>query len=141
MDIFVKYLTDTIDPIFQAHPGEWIDLRSSKLIAIRQGESTLIPLGVIISVPSGYESILVPRSSTFKKYGIIQTNGIGVIDHLYCGPNDEWKMPVYATRDTVIPANTRICQFRIIPSQEVTIRTVNDVMQTKSRGGFGSTGD
>ena len=141
MDIFVKYLADTIDPISQAHPGEWIDLRSSKLIAIRQGESTLIPLGVIISVPSGYESILVPRSSTFKKYGIIQTNGIGVIDHLYCGPNDEWKMPVYATRDTVIPANTRICQFRIIPSQEVTIRTVNNVMQTKSRGGFGSTGD
>ena len=141
MDIFVKYLTDTIDPISQAHPGEWIDLRTAKLIAIRQGESTLIPLGVIISVPSGYESILVPRSSTFKKYGIVQTNGIGVIDHLYCGPNDEWKMPVYATRDTVIPANTRICQFRIIPSQEVTIRTVNDVMQEKSRGGFGSTGD
>lgn len=141
MDIFVKYLTDTIDPISQAHSGEWIDLRTAKLIAIRQGESTLIPLGVIISVPSGYESVLVPRSSTFKKYGIIQTNGIGVIDHLYCGPNDEWKMPVYATRDTVIPANTRICQFRIIPSQEVTIRTVNDVMQEKSRGGFGSTGD
>lgn len=141
MDIFVKYLTDTIDQIGQAHPGEWIDLRSAKLIALRQGESTLIPLGVIISVPSGYESILVPRSSTFKKYGIIQTNGIGVIDHLYCGPNDEWKMPVYATRDTVIPANTRICQFRIIPSQEVTIRTINDVMQNESRGGFGSTGD
>ena len=141
MDIFVKYLTDEIDQVSQAHPGEWIDLRSSKLIALRKGDFTLIPLGVIISVPSGYESILVPRSSTFKKYGIIQTNGIGVIDHLYCGPNDEWKMPVYATRDTVIPANTRICQFRIIPSQEVTIRTVNDVMQTKSRGGFGSTGD
>ena len=141
MDIFVKYLTDTIDPISQAHSGEWIDLRTAKLIALRQGDFALIPLGVIISVPSGYESILVPRSSTFKKYGIIQTNGIGVIDHLYCGPNDEWKMPVYATRDTVIPANTRICQFRIIPSQEVTIRTVNSVMQTKSRGGFGSTGD
>ena len=141
MDIFVKYLTDAIDPISQAHPGEWIDLRSSKLVALRKGEFTLIPLGVIISVPSGYESILAARSSTFKKYGIIQTNGIGVIDHLYCGPNDEWKMPVYATKDTVIPANTRICQFRIIPSQEVTIRTVNDVMQAKSRGGFGSTGD
>lgn len=141
MDIFVKYLTDTIDPISQAHSGEWIDLRTAKLIALRQGDFALIPLGVIISVPSGYESILVPRSSTFKKYGIIQTNGIGIIDHLYCGPNDEWKMPVYATRDTVIPANTRICQFRIIPSQEVTIRTVNDVMQAKSRGGFGSTGD
>jgi len=141
MDILVKYLSDTIDPISQAHPGEWIDLRTAVRVVLRPGESTLIPLGVIISVPSGYESILVPRSSTFKKYGIIQTNGIGVIDHLYCGPNDEWKMPVYATRDTVIPANTRICQFRIIPSQEVTIRTVNDVMQTKSRGGFGSTGD
>lgn len=141
MDILVKYLTDTIDPISQAHPGEWIDLRTAARVVLRPGDFTLIPLGVIISVPSGYESILVPRSSTFKKYGIIQTNGIGVIDHLYCGPNDEWKMPVYATRDTVIPANTRICQFRIIPSQEVTIRTVNDVMQTKSRGGFGSTGD
>lgn len=141
MDILVKYLADTIDPISQAHPGEWIDLRTAARVVLRPGDFTLIPLGVIISVPSGYESILVPRSSTFKKYGIIQTNGIGVIDHLYCGPNDEWKMPVYATRDTVIPANTRICQFRIIPSQEVTIRTVNDVMQTKSRGGFGSTGD
>ena len=141
MDILVKYLAATIDPISQAHPGEWIDLRTAARVVLRPGDFTLIPLGVIISVPSGYESILVPRSSTFKKYGIIQTNGIGVIDHLYCGPNDEWKMPVYATRDTVIPANTRICQFRIIPSQEVTIRTVNDVMQTKSRGGFGSTGD
>lgn len=141
MDILVKYLADAIDPISQAHPGEWIDLRTAARVVLRPGDFTLIPLGVIISVPSGYESILVPRSSTFKKYGIIQTNGIGVIDHLYCGPNDEWKMPVYATRDTVIPANTRICQFRIIPSQEVTIRTVNDVMQTKSRGGFGSTGD
>ena len=140
MDIFVKYLTDTIDPISQAHSGEWIDLRTAKLIALRQGDFALIPLGVIISVPSGYESILVPRSSTFKKYGIIQTNGIGIIDHLYCGPNDEWKMPVYATRDTVIHVNDRIAQFRIVENQPEIVFEKVEHLTGKDRGGFGSTG-
>lgn len=140
MDILVKYLTD-IDPISQAHPGEWVDLRCSEDIRLLNGEFRKIPLGVVIIVPSGYECIMAARSSTFEKYAIIQTNGIGVIDHSYCGPEDEWMLPVFAVRDTYIPKNTRIAQFKVVPSQgDVVIREVKEV-NSHSRGGFGSTGE
>ena len=82
--------------------------------------STLIPLGIAMALPNGFEAILVPRSSTYKKWGIIQTNSMGVIDYLYSSDKDEWKMPVLATRAVTIPKGTRIAQFRIQLSQKAT---------------------
>lgn len=126
----------------QAHPREWFDLSTAEDVHLDAGEFKLIDLGVCIEVPEGYEAILVPRSSTFKKYNIIQTNGIGVIDNAYCGDEDWWKMPAFALDPTDIPAGTRIAQFRIQPQQmtPMCVRKV-DKMDNKSRGGFGSTGN
>lgn len=106
---------------------------------MRAGEFRLIPLGVAMELPEGYEAHVVARSSTFKTWGLIQTNGMGVIDHSYCGNNDEWKMPVYATRDTKIEAGDRICQFRIVEHQpQIRFETV-ERLDGKDRGGFGTT--
>ena len=107
---------------------------------LKKGDFKLIPLGVGMILPEGYEAHVAPRSSTFKHYGIIQTNSVGIIDNSYAGDNDQWMMPVYATRDTVIHKNERICQFRIMQIQPVIsfeeVEHLNDV----DRGGFGSTG-
>ena len=113
-------------------------------------QSALIPLGVCIQVPKGYESIVLPRSSTFKKYGILETNSAGVIDQSYCSEQDEWKFPVVATRDTVIPKGERICQFRVQLSQKATVwqklkwllsgpmkMVETDYLDNTPRGGFG----
>lgn len=135
----IKYHVDDLEPVKQAHDSEWCDLRSAETIKLKKGEYKVIDLGVSIALPNGYEAILAPRSSTFKKYGIIQTNGVGVIDYLYRGNEDHWGMPVYATRDTVINKNDRICQFRIQECQ-LPLRFVEvDDMEDESRGGFGST--
>ena len=137
--IIVKYHAKKAKPIAQAHPGEWIDLRAAEDVFMEEGTSTIIPLGVSIKVPTGYEAILAPRSSTFRKFGIIQTNGVGVIDETYCGEEDIWGMPVYATRYTEIPAGERIAQFRIQPIQGSIIIEEVERISDKSRGGFGST--
>lgn len=120
--------------------SDWIDLRASEDVHIRKGEFALIPLGVAMKLPEGYEAIIAPRSSTFKNYGIIQTNSIGIIDNTYCGDNDMWRMPVYATRSIVICANERICQFRIIENQPKIIFNRVDKLEYADRSGFGSTG-
>lgn len=139
MKLKVKYLAD-ITPIKYITGGDWIDLRTACDIHMAKNEARYIPLGVAIQVPEGYEAIIVPRSSTFKRYNIIQTNSIGVIDESYCGDNDEWKLPVYAIQGTDIPKDTRIAQFRIVKHQpEFEIETV-DVLGNEDRGGFGSTG-
>lgn len=136
----VKYHVDGLEPISQAHSGEWCDLRCAEDVELKKGDFKYIDLGVSIALPAGYEAILAPRSSTFKRYGIIQTNGIGVLDFLYRGNDDRWMMPVYATRDTVIHKNDRICQFRIQECQlPLNIISV-DSMEDESRGGLGSTG-
>lgn len=139
MNLYVKVLDDAC--MFEKiECGDWIDLKTREKITLEKGESKLIPLGVCMQIPPGYEALLVPRSSTFKHYGIIQTNSIGVIDESYCGDGDEWCMPVYATRLTVIEKGTRLCQFRIIEHQpELKIRLVDHLGNT-NRGGFGSTG-
>ena len=109
--IKIKYFTDKIDKLDYINgKSDWIDLRAAKDVVLKKGEVKLIPLGIAMKLPDGYEAHIVPRSSTFKNYGIIQTNHMGVIDGTYCGDNDEWKLPVYATRDTVIHTNDRICQ-------------------------------
>lgn len=139
LQIKVKYLAD-IDPIQEIKQGDWIDLRAAKDVNISGGLSALIPLGVAIELPEGYEAIVAPRSSTFKKYGIIMTNSIGVIDESYKGDNDQWHFPAFALRDGFIPKGERICQFRIVPHQpEVELITV-DSLGNADRGGLGSTG-
>ena len=140
MDIKIRYLNSGIEEIKVTEIGDWVDLRSAYTIFLYKGEKTLLRLGVAMKLPDGYEAILAPRSSTFKKYGIIQTNGIGVIDSTYCGDHDEWMMPVVATRETIIHKNDRICQFRIQKKQP-TIKFVKvDKLGGNDRGGFGSTG-
>ena len=116
--IKIKYFTDKIEKLtYIDGKSDWIDLRAAESVDLKKGEFKLIPLGVAMELPKGYEAHIVPRSSTFKNFGIIQTNHQGVIDSSYCGDNDEWKMPVYAMRDTHIEVNDRICQFRIMENQ------------------------
>lgn len=139
-EILIKYHEPTAAPIEQAHSGEWFDMRSAYDVDLKPGEFAFIDLGVSIRIPSGYEAILAPRSSTFKNYGIIQTNSIGVIDETYSGENDVWKMPVYATREIHIPAGARIAQFRIQPNQGSPEVRIVEHMAGPDRGGLGSTG-
>lgn len=137
----IKYFSDEIDNIdYIGVNSDWIDLRSSERVELKKGESAIIKLGVGIEIPKGYEAHIVPRSSTFKKWGIIQTNSMGVIDNSYSGDNDEWMLPVYATRDTVIEVNDRICQFRIMKNQPKIVFDIVEHLNDKNRGGFGSTG-
>lgn len=139
--IRIKYFSEDIERLcYIDGKSDWIDLRASERVALKAGEFALIPLGVAMRLPDGYEGHLVPRSSTFKHYGILQTNSCGVIDNSYCGDDDMWRMPVYATRDTVIEKNDRICQFRIVKNQPQIVFEECRRLGTKSRGGFGSTG-
>ena len=119
--------------------SDWIDLRAAEEVELKAGEFRLIHLGVAMQLPKGYEAHIVPRSSTFKNFGIIQTNHMGVIDETFCGPGDWWRMPVYALRDTVIHVNDRICQFRLMEHQPV-VAFEEGKLEGKDRGGFGSTG-
>lgn len=137
--ILIKRLRNIDLPVIHKS-GDWIDLRTGVDILIEKGQFVYIPLGVAIQLPTGYEALVVPRSSTFKNYGLIQANSIGVIDESYCGDNDEWHFPAYATRQITIPKNTRICQFRIIQHQpDIEIIEVKE-LGNENRGGLGSTG-
>ena len=120
--------------------SDWIDLRSAQTVELKAGEFKLIPLGVAMQLPENYEAHMAPRSSTFKNWGIIQTNSVAVIDESYCGDNDEWRYPVYATRDTVINVNDRICQFRIMEKQPKVEFEEVEILGNDDRGGIGSTG-
>lgn len=140
MEIKIKYLSDKIDKLAKISQGDWIDLRAAETIELKAGDFRLIPLGVAVQLPAGYEAHIAPRSSTFKNWGILQTNSLGIVDNSYCGDNDQWLMPVYATRDTVINQNERICQFRIVANQPTIEFTKVDSLNQASRGGFGSTG-
>ncbi len=140
--IEVKYFKDDI-PKLQFVGGSksnWIDLYAAEDVQLSKGDFKLIPLGVAIKLPDGYEAIIAPRSSTFKNYGIIQTNSVGIIDNSYCGDADQWMFPVYATRPTIIEKGARICQFRIIKSMGDVQLWVVEKLGDVSRGGFGSTG-
>ena len=117
-EIKVKYFTDDIDELcYVEGKSDWIDLHAAETVTMKAGEFRLIPLGVAIALPEGYEAHIVPRSSTFKNYGILQTNSMGVVDYTYRGDGDQWRMPAYATRDVTIEKNARICQFRIMKNQ------------------------
>ena len=137
--IKVKYHTDIL-PLEINDKGDWIDLRAAEDMKLWAGHDYYIPLGISVELPEGYEAHIAPRSSAFKRWGIIQANSVGVIDNSYCGDNDIWMMPVYATRFTKIHKNDRICQFRIVEKQpHLEFETV-DHLGNEDRGGFGSTG-
>ena len=140
-EIKVKYFVDGIDELcYVAGKSDWIDLHAAEDVDMKAGEFRLIPLGVAIELPEGYEAHVVPRSSTFKTWGLLQTNSMGVIDESYCGDNDEWKLPVYATRDTVVEFGDRVCQFRIMAHQPAIRFEERAHLEGTDRGGFGSTG-
>lgn len=138
--IKIKYFSDEIDKIAKIDKGDWIDLRSAETVELKAGEFKLIPLGVGMILPKNHEAHVVPRSSTFKNFGIIQTNHKGIIDESYCGNNDQWFFPAYALRDTVINSNDRICQFRIMEKQPEIVFEEVEFLKDKDRGGHGSTG-
>lgn len=138
--IQIKYHNSNIDKISKIDKGDWIDLRAAETVNLKAGEFALINLGISMKLPVGYEAHIVPRSSTFKTWGVIQANGVGIIDNSYSGTNDIWRFPAYATRDTKIKVNDRLCQFRIVKKQpEVELIEV-DRLDDTDRGGFGSTG-
>lgn len=139
--IKIKYFTDKIEKLrYIDGKSDWIDLRAAEEITLKKGEFKLVPLGVAMQLPKGYEAHVVPRSSTYKNYGLIQTNHMGVIDYTYSGNNDQWFWPCLAMRDTVIHVNDRICQFRIMENQPVIQFDETDNLEGPDRGGFGSTG-
>lgn len=139
--IRIRYFTDAIDHLaYIDGKSDWIDLRAAEEVELKKGEFRLIRLGVAMQLPEGYEAHVVPRSSTFKNFGVIQANHMGVIDGSYCGDNDEWRFPALAVRDTVIHVNDRICQFRIMKNQPALVFEETDHLEGEDRGGFGSTG-
>lgn len=138
--IKIKYFDKEIDKIEKISNGDWIDLRSAETVELKKGEFHLIPLGVGMKLPDGYEAHVIPRSSTYKNFGIIQTNHMGVIDNSYSGDTDQWMMPVIAMRDTTIHKNDRICQFEIQKIQPPIIFEEVEHLDEHSRGGIGSTG-
>ena len=138
--IKIKYFTNEIEKVNKIDKGDWIDLRAAETIELKAGEFKLIPLGVAMQLPKGYEAHVVPRSSTYKNFGIIQTNHQAVIDESYCGDNDQWFYPAYALRDTIINVNDRICQFRIMKKQPSIEFKEVETLGNEDRGGIGSTG-
>lgn len=139
-NIKIKYHNKNIEKVATIENGDWIDLRAAETVSMMAGDFKLISLGISMKLPEGYEAHVVPRSSTFKKWGILQTNSMGVIDNSYCGENDIWRFPALAMRDTIIEEGDRICQFRIVKKMEDVEFIEVEHMDNVDRGGFGSTG-
>ena len=140
MEVKVKYFDDALTKLSPIQNGDWIDLRACETVELHEGDYVKIPLGIAMQLPEGYEALILPRSSTFERYGVICVNSMGVIDNSYCGDNDEWKFPVLATRRATIPKGERICQFRIVANQPQLILSEVEHLHNADRGRFGSTG-
>lgn len=140
MKIKIKYFDPDLIRLEKIEKGNWIDLRAAETVEMKKGEFKLIPLGIAMHLPLGYEAHVVPRSSTFKNFKVLQTNSFGVIDESYCGDNDQWFFPALAVEDTVIHKNDRICQFRIMDHQPVIDFEEVETLGMPDRGGHGSTG-
>ena len=139
--IKIKYHSDAIDKLtYIDGKSDWIDLRAAEEVEFKAGDFKLINLGVSMKLPEGYEAHIAPRSSTFKNYGLLQVNSVGVVDNSYSSNEDIWRMPVWATRDTVVHVNDRICQFRIVKNQPKIEFMEVEHLGGPARGGFGSTG-
>lgn len=139
-EVKVKYLVEGLEELRCVPGSDWVDLRCAEDVTLRAGEFRLIPLGVAVALPEGYEAHVVPRSSTFKNYGLLQANSMGVVDGSYRGDGDQWRWPVFATRNVTIEKNTRLCQFRIMENQPPLVFTKVERLDAPDRGGFGSTG-
>lgn len=139
-EIKIKYHNKRIDKIAPIDIGDWIDLRAAETVVLKKGEFAIISLGVSMKLPDGYEAHIVPRSSTFKNWGIIQTNSVGIIDNSYSGDGDVWKLPVLAMKNTIIRENDRVCQFRIMKKMPQVYISEVEFLDGKNRGGIGSTG-
>ena len=140
-NIRIKYHNKNIDKVAAIQNGDWIDLRAAETVEMKAGEFRLISLGISIKLPEGYEANIVPRSSTFKKWGVLQVNSMGVIDNSYCGENDIWMFPALAIRNTTINEGDRICQFRVVKKMADIDFIEVEHMEDEDRGGFGSTGE
>lgn len=141
LSVKIRYISKEIEKLcYIDGKSDWIDLRSAEDVDLKAGESRLIRLGIAVELPEGYEAHIVPRSSTYRNFGILQTNHMGVVDHSYCGDEDEWKYPVLAVRDTHISVNDRICQFRVMENQPELLFEEVEHLDGKARGGFGTTG-
>lgn len=138
--INIKYHNSDLKKIEKIEIGDWIDLRAAEDVELKAGDFKIISLGVSMKLPERYEAHIVPRSSTFKTWGVIQANSMGIIDNSYSGTNDIWRFPAYATRDTKIKVNDRLCQFRIVKKQPKVELIEVDKLDDIDRGGFGSTG-
>ena len=138
--IQVHYHAD-VPPLEKLPQGDWIDLRAAETVDMKAGEYRLISLGVSMKLPKGYEAHVAPRSSTFKKWGILMTNSVGVIDESYCGDNDLWYFSALAMRDTRIEKGDRICQFRLVKKMPDAVFEQVEFLTSQDRGGFGSTGE
>ena len=136
----IKYHKPDLIKLTKIKQGDWIDLRAAEDVTLWEGDYRVISLGISMKLPEGYEAHVVPRSSTFQHWGILQTNSMGVIDNSYSGTNDIWGFPAYATRRTQIHKNDRICQFRIVPKQPGVVFQETEALDDQDRGGFGSTG-
>lgn len=138
--IKIKYHDADMERLQKISQGDWIDLRAAETVELKRGEFKLISLGVSMKLPDGYEGHVVPRSSTYKNFKVIQANSMGVIDNSYSGDDDVWMFPAIALEDTKIEKGDRICQFRMVKSMtKVRLDEVN-YLDDQPRGGFGSTG-
>lgn len=141
MNIKIKYHNKNLEKLkFIEDKSDWVDLRSAERVELKKGEFKLISLGVSMELPKGYEAHIAPRSSTFKNFGLLQTNSVGVVDESYCGDNDVWKFPAFATRDIIIEEGDRICQFRIIEKMKNIYFEEVEFLNNEDRDGIGSTG-
>ena len=139
--IRIRYLSPDIEKLcYVDGKSDWIDLRAAEEVHFEKGEFKLIPLGVAMQLPEGYEAHVAPRSSTYKNFGLIQVNSVGVVDNSYCGSDDQWFVPMLALRETTVHVNDRICQFRIMKNQPAVHFEICEELGDSMRGGFGSTG-
>ena len=137
----IKYLVPDMPRLcYIDGKSDWIDLRCAQDTDMKAGEFRLIPLGIAVALPEGYEAHIVPRSSTYKNFGIIQTNHMGVVDESYCGDGDVWRFNALAPRDVHIEKNDRICQFRLMKKMPPIQFEQVERLTAPDRGGFGSTG-
>jgi dUTP pyrophosphatase len=140
LEIKIKYHDKDLGKIEKIPVGDWIDLRAAERVDLEEGQFRIISLGISMKLPKGYEAHVLPRSSTFRRWGILLTNSMGIIDESYCGEHDVWGFPALAMRSTTIFKGDRICQFRIVPKMPEIQFTEVDDMEANDRGGFGSTG-
>lgn len=152
MKIRIKY-SEEATRLKKIAKGNWIDVYANKDMFVKEGERAMIPLGFALELPEGWEGHLAPRSSTFKTWGIIQTNSVGVVDDTYIGDNDQWHMPVFCLqgkdtniadgveeKGTWIKKGDKVAQFRIMEVMpEIELEEV-ETFGNDDRGGFGSTG-